>query len=725
MKFIPLLVPFFIFGAACLNIHAASASKTGANAAQLPQALSSIARPYPVLVDKALKALKHGVELEENGSHESALAALSDEAIAKNTILQDYFLLYRGRASLLSNRIAESINAFQALQARHADSPLLTEAIKGEAVARLKAGDPQSASALLANPLLQEDAEALYHRGEAFESAGDYGKALEYYVRVYTVFADSGFASKARKRILARSPGALTGSKSYPTSLSRADYLLRAKKYREARTLLLSLAKTAAPDKLSGERRRLLLAEAEFRLGKVSSSLAYLKNITNTDPELHAHALYLMGICHRNLGAEAALLKARDEALQLHPESAFAEQLLYSVATYFEAKERLLPAQEAYREILKHFPRGSYAEQSLSRIAVFSFAQKDYEASLSEFLRFLADYKDNRSAESTIYWIARCYEKLGDSAHALYLYRRAQALLNNSYYGQRALEAETALRSMAEAPNQTYTGADFNRVSQAVDALAVAESSIAEPLGQAAKAIERACQLLAAGLPDLAVSELQWGLKNSPGNKAISYVMAYAYQAKGDRVGSITALRRAFPDYANYLPGSLPREVWDLLFPKLYEDIITSRAAKNSLDPNLIYALIRQESAFDETALSPSNARGLMQILPGTGRMIARKAGVARYNAKMLYRADTNVTFGTYYLNSLLKSYNGKLELALAAYNAGDSRVDRWLSIFNPSDMSEFVECIPFTETRNYVKQVLTNKAHYEILYSAPTGTDR
>jgi soluble lytic murein transglycosylase len=724
MKFLPVSFPLFILCNSFFIAHAASAAKAQANAVQLPQALSSIIRTYPPLADKALKALKQGVELEEKGSYESALVALPDEAAAKHTDLEDYVLFYRGRASLMSNHATDAIDAFQALKTRYDNSPLVAEAIKGEALARLKAGNPQSALALLANPMLQEDAEVLFRRGEASEDAGDFGKALEYYLRVYADFADSELASKAQERILARSPGSLTGSKGYKVSLSRADCLLREKKHREARTLLLNLAKTAAPDKLSGEKRRLLLADVEFRLGKASSALAYLKNITGADPELYAHALYLKGICYRRLGREDAFLDMRDEALRLHPESAFTEQLLYSIATYFESKGSILQAQESYRVILRYFPRGIYAESSLLRVATFSFAQKDYKACLSESLQFLVTYKESRSAESTLYWIARCYEKLGDSTHALQLYRRAQALLHNSYYGQRAREAELALHN-GSATNQTYTGTDFDKVSRAVDALTISQASITEPVGQAAKAIERARQLLAAGLSDLAISELRWSLKSYPDNEAISYVMACAYQIKGDRVGTISVLRRAFPDYTNYLPGSLPKELWDLLFPTPYADIVASRAAQNSLDPNLIFGLIRQESGFNETALSSANARGLMQILPATGRMIARKAGVTRFSTKMLYRADTNITLGTYYLNSLLKSYNGKVEPALAAYNAGDSRVDRWLSAFNPSDMDEFVECIPFSETRSYVKQVLTNKAHYELLNSAPSGIGR
>jgi len=132
----------------------------------------------------------------------------------------------------------------------------------------------------------------------------------------------------------------------------------------------------------------------------------------------------------------------------------------------------------------------------------------------------------------------------------------------------------------------------------------------------------------------------------------------------------------------------------------------------------LILAVIRQESAFDEKAKSKANALGLMQILPSTGRTLATQAKIARYTSNSLFKAETNITLGTQFLASLLRRYE-KPELALAAYNAGGTRVDRWLKEYGNADMAEFVEQIPFSETRSYVKQVLGNKAHYDLLVSS------
>jgi soluble lytic murein transglycosylase len=183
-----------------------------------------------------------------------------------------------------------------------------------------------------------------------------------------------------------------------------------------------------------------------------------------------------------------------------------------------------------------------------------------------------------------------------------------------------------------------------------------------------------------------------------------------------DTYGVIATLRRTFPNYDFQPPASLPDPVWELLFPVRHWKTISEHAEKSGIEGALVLGIIRQESAFKEAARSSANARGLMQVLPGTGRRLARGAGVSRYTTSKLYRAETNIALGIRQLSSLLERYNRRLELVLAAYNAGEHRVDRWLREFGDTDSAEFVEQIPFSETRGYVRQVLTNMAHYRRL---------
>jgi soluble lytic murein transglycosylase len=157
-------------------------------------------------------------------------------------------------------------------------------------------------------------------------------------------------------------------------------------------------------------------------------------------------------------------------------------------------------------------------------------------------------------------------------------------------------------------------------------------------------------------------------------------------------------------------------EYWqdlELRFPIAYQQDITHYALKNNLDPALVFGLIRQESVFDEHAGSQVGARGLMQIMPATGRHIAKQLQEPWRSDASLYEADTNIRYGVYYYKQLLDKFRGQAALAAAGYNAGPGRVKQW----QPNQtmaMDIWIETIPFNETRHYVSMVLSNALFYQ-----------
>ncbi len=176
-------------------------------------------------------------------------------------------------------------------------------------------------------------------------------------------------------------------------------------------------------------------------------------------------------------------------------------------------------------------------------------------------------------------------------------------------------------------------------------------------------------------------------------------------------------MKRAYPWHISQAGDRLPAALWHVLFPLEHAEALAAKAQANGLDPALVAGLICQESTFSADALSPVGARGLMQIMPGTGRTIAKELGV-RYVARDLYDPAVNLQFGAHYLATLLQRYGGRIERALAAYNAGPHRVDAWTAATPDVPADEFIEEIPFSETRHYVATVLANQAQYRRLYS-------
>ncbi|MGC1370764.1 MAG: lytic transglycosylase domain-containing protein, partial [Candidatus Sulfotelmatobacter sp.] len=163
----------------------------------------------------------------------------------------------------------------------------------------------------------------------------------------------------------------------------------------------------------------------------------------------------------------------------------------------------------------------------------------------------------------------------------------------------------------------------------------------------------------------------------------------------------------------------LPRAYWEALFPRPYWNDLKRYAAANGLDPYLVASLIRQESEFNPNAVSHANAVGLMQLLPKTGRNVARQVKLRRFNYGQLYTPAVNLELGTRYFRGMVDKF-GSFEYALAAYNAGSDRVEEWLNDGKYRDPQEFVESIPFTETREYVQAILRNASVYKQLYGTP-----
>ena len=156
------------------------------------------------------------------------------------------------------------------------------------------------------------------------------------------------------------------------------------------------------------------------------------------------------------------------------------------------------------------------------------------------------------------------------------------------------------------------------------------------------------------------------------------------------------------------------RDDLELRFPVLYRDIVESASSRRNLPPATVYAFIRQESAFMADARSPAGALGLMQIMPRTGRALMRKTGRKLHRRSQLLVPNLNVDLGTYYIRSLLSRTGGRFVLAMASYNAGPHRVRGWLPAEGEIEAAVWIDNIPFTETRRYVRRVLAYSAIYE-----------
>jgi soluble lytic murein transglycosylase len=233
--------------------------------------------------------------------------------------------------------------------------------------------------------------------------------------------------------------------------------------------------------------------------------------------------------------------------------------------------------------------------------------------------------------------------------------------------------------------------------------------------------MEKSKLLENAGLVDFAVKELQAVPGCGSGNWA-SLQVARIYTDNNQPHRALQYLKKVVPSYTAQEIGVLPTAYWRVLFPRPYWPDVQRFASENSLDPYMVASLIRQESEFNPGAVSYANAYGLMQLLPGTGKTVARSVGMKHYNTAALLSPTINIELGTRYFREMTDKL-GMVEYALAAYNAGSDRVQDWRDTGHYRDIQEFVESIPFVQTRDYVQSIVRNAAIYRRLYGVSTTT--
>lgn len=197
----------------------------------------------------------------------------------------------------------------------------------------------------------------------------------------------------------------------------------------------------------------------------------------------------------------------------------------------------------------------------------------------------------------------------------------------------------------------------------------------------------------------------------------VNYARARLLWGLGDFTTAHRIVGAAFRETLKGLPNPRTRRYFQLAYPAAYPDLVGASAGEFKISPLLILALMRQESAYDHNARSWASANGLMQIIPSTGEKIAARLDMPAYNYGVLREPSVNVRFGSWYLSELLRKFNGNIALAIGSYNAGPVAVSAWVDQRHNSATDEFIEDIPYRETRHYVKRVLGNLAVYTYVY--------
>jgi soluble lytic murein transglycosylase len=292
----------------------------------------------------------------------------------------------------------------------------------------------------------------------------------------------------------------------------------------------------------------------------------------------------------------------------------------------------------------------------------------------------------SRREAAWTYWQGRALVALGRLEEGRKLYARLAG--GTDFYG--LLAAEELGRPLAVPPP--------------------AAPPTAEELAAAAEqpGLKRALLLFRLGLRSEATREWDWAVRSLDDRSLLAASELARRNGLWDRV-IVTADR------------TVAAHDFSLRYPTPYRDALSGQARLRRLDEALVFGLVRQESRFIAYAQSSAGARGLMQLMPATARRVARKIGLKGYRLSRVQQPEVNAALGTGYLRGMLDLFDGSPVLAAAAYNAGPGRAHRWRDATAPIEGAIYIETIPFSETRQYVKKVMANAMHYAALLGGGT----
>ncbi len=554
--------------------------------------------------------------------------------------------------------------------ARHGDHPGLTRARLGLAQALLAEGRAQEAAKVFTEVWL---------RSPASPEAEDAARQLR-------TMGEAGLAG----------PPPTTREK-----LERAERLLAAGRGETAQLEAETLLADGLP---TDQRSRALkiVFEVARRSGRSEDAKATItRALTSLPPE--ARRPWLLDL------ARLQKPKSRDEALATldklareYPKTPEAADALLTKGRILEETSKFSAAQEAYRKVSADYLEEPDGAAALWRMGWFDWFRGAYADAASTWSRILTVRGGSAYREAVSYWLARADEMRGETALAAKRFARIQDDAPRSYYG--VLAGQRSGRSAS--PSATLAALPLHPLE----------------LLQADASYARIEALRTVGLTLYADEEMVEMTRRGAGDSKLQYALAAAYVQDARYHLALRILRRHFFSLAQNGDATTPRAFWEMLYPMGWRTELTDAAGRAAIDPLLVAAVVREESSYYPRARSRVGARGLMQLMPDTGRSLAQARRLpVDGSGEFLDDPSTNLELGSAYLAGLLREF-GDARVAVAAYNAGPTRVREWWGARRSPDLDAWVEQIPYDETRTFVKRVMLSWDEYRRLYGEPVG---
>jgi soluble lytic murein transglycosylase len=633
-------------------------------------------------------------------------AATFREANVSGTALDDYADYLGAQASMQAGKGTEAYPLLDHFAERHPESIFKANAAVLLANAYLQQNDPQGALRVLvplADTAQAAHADFRYALGRAYQATGDTTHAGAIYRSLYVSLPLSVEASQAWTQMQAMNTPLSAAERKV-----HADQLFNAKRYAEAGETYHAIERDG-PGLSQADHDALVIYAAACDMKLKHLSRRDVEKLPDTTDDSAALKMYMLAELSRNEHDEVGHDALIAQMVQRFPTSRWLEEALYSGGNMYLLKHDAKQATYHYSLLVKMFPNSTYAASAHWRTAWMNYRLHNYAEAARLMDEQIEGYSAGIEVPGALYWRGRIYEEQDHNfAQAANYYRALTSSYINFYYallarqrlnvlkGQTApVPAAAVLSSVPKPVIPSLTGELPENEPHLIKARLLANASLNEYIG-----------------PEIQASPTagQWG----------SLAQAEIYTSYGEITRALQAMKHSGLSFFSLPLDQVPTIYWKVLFPQPYWSDLVANSQKNGLDPFLVASLIRQESEFNAGVVSHANAYGLMQLLPSVGRSMAKKEGVKGFTPNTLLNPTVNLQLGTKNLRLVLDRFGGQAEYALAAYNAGDVPVRQWMAAGTYQDIAEFVESIPYTETREYVQAILRNREIYRALYATP-----
>ncbi len=650
--------------------------------------------------------------------------------------LADYALYFLAEYYFSKNRYPEAIKLYQQISERYPKSLWAARSVLRRAESLLESGAyPQATEAfekfLRDNPRSDLCPDAGLGLGKALAAEGKVDQAVRTYKDLFVRYPGSPAETDVEKALAdLKANGVQVFELTADEVYERAKNLFKAGQYDKAYTAFIKVLKL---DQSYQSKIDVLLRSgiSLFYLGRRSEAAAVLEKTMKEHPgDRGAETLYWLAKTYDKLGRKEDAVASCLKIASSYPDSEWADDALYYAGNIYRESNDLKRALKIYSQLSAQYPQSKFSDSAVWWKAWALFTAGEFTRAEQTLQELINTYPKSFLVNQAGYWQGRAAEKIGNPARAAVYYEKVLKRAPYSYYGYRAADRLSALDTTAQTVSADVFSGDSGtdedsasgdtQNSDDPDGRPVWTAEAVRMLS-AQPSFKKSLELMHLNMKKEAADELSSLQEKLPKKRGMLLGLSKTYFELGDYYRSLMLVLRNYERYLDRPAKETSPDLWLLAYPQGYWSSIVSYSRKYGQDPYFIAAIIREESQFHADAISRAGARGVMQVMPSTGQRVAQAIRMAGFDRDKLFDYDTAINIGTWYVSRLMKRFKGDPILVAAAYNAGPDAASSWLAKNGSSmDRDEFVESIPFLETRGYVKKVLRNYAEYKRIYGRP-----